>query len=275
MKITVLPLTDSTSDVLADVRAVTGDLDDVDLTVVASTLTDVTVHGLRFSPDLDACFLPPSMPVSGGAVSELRDYHVDAEWFTMTERTLAAAILRTRLLGLGYPLSQVTKAMSSRFDLDYTLLPLSDQAVETFVVVRTGTQEEAWPARRYLENPVPDVVRIARTGFDEAKAAPGVLAAVRQADVLVVHADHYAAFDTVPAFDLPGMTEAVAGSKSTVLTLGAKFLPDTLREKIGGREVEDLEAALAELAGSADSTDASGADGGSGIWAPPASGPRA
>lgn len=247
MKITVLPLTDSSTSVLADVRAAAGAIPDAELTIIASTLTDVTVHGLRFCPDIDACYLPPSMPLEGGAVSELRDYHVDAEWFSMTERTLAAAVLRTRLLGLGYPLSQVTKAMSSRFDLGYTLLPLSDDAVETFVVVRVDGHEEAWPARRFLEHPVSDVVRIARSNFENAKAAPGVLAAIRRADAVIVYADQYATFDALPAFDLPGMMEALTGSQARKFTIGAKFLSPQVRERLAATEIEDVEGTLANL----------------------------
>ena len=72
MRITVLPLTDTSTDVLADVLAFTSDRTEDRVTVIASTFTDVTVHGLRFSPDIDACLLPPSTALPGGAV--VRDF---------------------------------------------------------------------------------------------------------------------------------------------------------------------------------------------------------
>jgi LPPG:FO 2-phospho-L-lactate transferase len=237
MKITALPLTDTSTGVLADVVDFAGSLPRSQVTVIASTFTDVTVHGLRFTPDLDACLLPPSTAVPGGAVQELAAYHVDAEWFPMTEASLAAAVLRTRLLGLGYPLSQVVQAMATRYTPSFTLLPASDDSVETLVVVRQGDHEEAWPARRYRADSSPEAQRVVRSGFEGAMAAPGVLKAIRQADVVLVRADEFAAYDTVPTLQLPGVIDALTGTRARLLTLGAEFLPDELRRRLGGREV--------------------------------------
>lgn len=237
MKITALPLTDTSTDVLADLRGIAAKEPDTQLTVVASTFTDATVHGLRFCPDLDACLLPPAGPVPGGAVEELAAYHVDAEWFAMTEASLAAAVLRTRLLGLGYPLSQVVQAMARRFDPRFTLLPASDDAVETLVVVARGDHEEAWPARRFRAGPPPPVQRVVRTGFEGAAAGPGVLRAIRHSDAVIVRADEFAALDTVPMLELPGVLDALTGTRATVLTLGAQYLPGELRRRLGAVEV--------------------------------------
>ena len=125
MKITVLPVTDGLTHVIADVRQAGMQHTAAELTVVASTLTDVTVHGLRFCPDIDACLIPPTSPVPGGAAAELAAFRVDAEWFSMNDRQLAAAVLRSRLMGLGYGLSAVTQAMTKRYAPDFTVLPLS------------------------------------------------------------------------------------------------------------------------------------------------------
>ncbi|MGW9827411.1 LPPG:FO 2-phospho-L-lactate transferase [Brevibacterium pityocampae] len=237
MRITVLPLTDTSTDVLADVLAFTSDRTEDRVTVIASTFTDVTVHGLRFSPDIDACLLPPSTALPGGAVEELAAYHVDAEWFPMTEASLAAAVLRTRLLALGYPLSQVVQAMASRFSPAFSLLPASDDAVETLVVVERDGQEEAWPARRFRAADPQRVTRVVRTGIEGATAAPGVLRALRQADAIIVRADEYAALDTVPVLELPGVLDALTGTRATVLLSGGDSLPSELRSRLRATEI--------------------------------------
>ncbi|WP_101651238.1 2-phospho-L-lactate transferase CofD family protein [Brevibacterium ihuae] len=237
MRITVLPITDTSIDIVADVLAFSADRPDDRLTVIASTFTDVTVHGLRFTPDIDACLLPPGTAQPGGAVEELAAYHVDAEWFPMTEASLAAAVLRTRLLALGYPMSQVVQAMASRFSPGFTLLPASDDSVETLVVVEREGQEEAWPARRFRAVPPQPVTRVVRTGLDRATAAPGVLRALRQTDAIIVRADEYAALDTVPFLELPGVLDALTGTRATVLVSGGEHLPDDLRTRLGGRPI--------------------------------------
>lgn len=244
MKITVLPVTDGLTHVLADVRQAGLAHEDAELTVVASTLTDVTVHGLRFSPDIDACLIPPASPVPGGAASELAAFRVDAEWFPMNDLQLAAAVLRSRLLGLGYGMTPVTQAMSTRYAPDFAILPLTDTAVETMAVVPGKQNDEAWPARRYFASGRTDAKQIVRTGFDDAKAAPGVLKAIRESDVVVFAVDDHPEFTAVGALELPGVLDALAGTRAEVLTVGADRLPAETRTRLGGQPADGR---LAEL----------------------------
>lgn len=236
MKVTVLPITDATIDVIADIEQV----DAVDLTVVASTLTDVTIHGLRFTPDLDACLIPPRPAVAGGAVDELAAYHVDSEWFDMTEATLAAAILRTRLLDLGYTLGNVVTAMSQKYSPDFTLLPLTDSSVETLVVTEVDGHRQAWPARRYTAQEPGPALNLVRNGLDSAKAAPGVLGAIRSAEVVVVAAGPDAEYSTIPALRLPGVLEALRGTRAAVHVAGAEHLPAGFLAELGATHVPEV-----------------------------------
>lgn len=247
MKITVLPVTDGLTHVLADVRQAGLRHSDAELTVIASTLTDVTVHGLRFCPDIDACLIPPASPVPGGAAAELAAFRVDAEWFHMNDLQLAAAVLRSRLMGLGYGLAAVTQAMSKRYAPDFALLPLTDTAVETMVVVPGAQTDEAWPARRYIAEGRTDAMRIARPVFDSAKAAPGVLKAIREADVVIFAVDERPEFTAEPALRLPGMMDALTGTRARVLTIGAARLDTETHTKLGGEQADErLDEILAE-----------------------------
>ncbi|OFS26740.1 2-phospho-L-lactate transferase CofD family protein [Brevibacterium sp. HMSC07C04] len=249
MKITVLPVTDGLTHVIADVRQAGMQHTAAELTVVASTLTDVTVHGLRFCPDIDACLIPPTSPVPGGAAAELAAFRVDAEWFPMNDRQLAAAVLRSRLMGLGYGLSAVTQAMTKRYAPDFTVLPLTDTAVETMAVVSGPQSDEAWPARRYIAQRRTDAKRIVRSGFDDAKAAPGVLKSIREADVVIFAVDERPEFTAAPALSLPGMVDALSGTRARVLTIGADRLDEETRALLGGEEADaKLEELLAEAA---------------------------
>src|SRR3712207_5011425 len=85
------------------------------LTAVVNTGDDVTLHGLRISPDLDTV-----MYTLGGAIDEERGwgrsderwtvseelaaYDADPTWFGLGDRDLATHLVRTRMLDAGYPL---------------------------------------------------------------------------------------------------------------------------------------------------------------------------
>ena len=127
-------------------RGVRAAVPDATVTAVVNTGDDVTLHGLRIAPDLDTV-----MYTLGGGIDEERGwgrsdeswtvkeelaaYGADPDWFGLGDRDLATHLIRTRMLDAGYPLSDVTAALAERWEPGVTLLPMSDQRVETHVVV--------------------------------------------------------------------------------------------------------------------------------------------
>src|SRR5689334_24996289 len=117
-----------------------------DVTVVANTANDLWLHGLKICPDLDTVMytLGGGIDVERGwgrtdetwhAKEELAAYGVEEAWFGLGDRDLATHLIRTRMLDAGYPLSAVTAALADRWRPGVTVLPMSDQRVETHVVV--------------------------------------------------------------------------------------------------------------------------------------------
>ena len=123
------------------------------VTVIGNTGDDITLFGLRVCPDLDTV-----MYTLGGGIhegqgwgrddesfvvkEELAAYGVQPTWFGLGDRDIATHVVRTQMLDAGYPLSQVTAALCSRWGLDdlgVTLLPMSDDRVETHVVIDDDT----------------------------------------------------------------------------------------------------------------------------------------
>ncbi|HLZ37814.1 MAG TPA: 2-phospho-L-lactate transferase CofD family protein, partial [Mycobacteriales bacterium] len=108
-----------------------------EVTVVGNTADDITLFGLRVCPDLDTL-----MYTLGGGVAEdrgwgradetfvvrgeLAAYGVEPMWFALGDRDLATHLVRTRMLGAGYPLSAVTEALCARWRPGVRLLPMSD-----------------------------------------------------------------------------------------------------------------------------------------------------
>src|SRR3954451_11300985 len=172
---------------------------DTEITVVANTADDIWLHGLKVCPDLDTVMytLGGGIDVERGwgrtgetwhAKEELAAYGVEPTWFGLGDRDLATHLVRTQMLDAGYPLSAVTAALCERWKPGITLLPMSDQRVETHVVVdepsgRRAIHFQEWWVGLHASLPALEFVSV---GADEATPGPGVIEALRDADVVLL-----------------------------------------------------------------------------------------
>src|SRR3712207_2382733 len=182
-------------------RGVRSTAPEADITAVVNTGDDVTLHGLRICPDLDTVVytLGDAIDEERGwgragetwtVKEELSAYDADPAWFGLGDRDLATHLIRTRMLDAGYPLSAVTAALAERWQPGVTLLPMSDQRVETHVVVpdpETGRQQamhfEEWWVRHRAE---PEPAAFVQVGVETARPAPGVAEAFATADAVLL-----------------------------------------------------------------------------------------
>ena len=181
---------------------------EAEITVIGNTGDDITLFGLRVCPDLDTVMYTLGGGIDEGqgwgrdnetfaVAEELGRYGVGPAWFGLGDRDIATHVVRTQMLGAGYPLSAVTAALCERWGLaaaGVTLLPMSDERVETHVVIddieRPGDSarrravhfQEYW-VRLRAEPVAHDVVAV---GVEDAKPGPGVLEAIAAADVVVL-----------------------------------------------------------------------------------------
>jgi LPPG:FO 2-phospho-L-lactate transferase len=193
-----------------------------DITVIGNTGDDISLFGLRICPDLDTV-----MYTLGGGINEdqgwgragetftlreeLAAYEIGPAWFTLGDRDFATHIVRTQMLDAGYPLSAVTEALCDRWQPGVRLLPMSDDRVETHVVVedaqgRRAIHFQEWWVRLHAEVPARS---IAAVGAEDAKPAPGVLEAIEAADVVVLPPSNpVVSIGTI--LSVPGIRAAVA-----------------------------------------------------------------
>ena len=212
---------------LRGVRAV---VPDAELTAVVNTGDDVTLHGLRICPDLDTV-----MYTLGGAIDEergwgradetwtvkeeLAGYGAGPGWFGLGDRDLATHLVRTRMLDAGYPLSAVTEALAQRWQPGVRLLPMSDQRVETHVVIAdpdTGRQQavhfQEWWVRLRGEPPPAAFVQV---GVEDARPAPGVAEALASADaILLAPSNPVVSVGTI--LGVPGLRAALLASPARI-----------------------------------------------------------
>ncbi|MGI5233018.1 2-phospho-L-lactate transferase [Actinoallomurus sp. CA-142502] len=195
---------------------------EADITVIGNTGDDISLFGLRICPDLDTV-----MYTLGGGINEeqgwgradetftlreeLAAYEVGPAWFTLGDRDFATHIVRTQMLDAGYPLSAVTEALCDRWRPGVRLLPMTDDRVETHVVIEDDEGKRAvhfqeWWVRLHAGTPARS---IAAVGADDAKPAPGVLEAIEAADLVVLPPSNpVVSIGTILA--VPGIRAAVA-----------------------------------------------------------------
>lgn len=205
---------------------------EAEVTVIGNTADDITLHGLRVCPDLDTVMytLGGGIEESQGwgragetfaVAAELAEYGATPQWFTLGDRDLATHILRTRMLGLGYPLSRVTAALCARWNPGVTLLPMSDDPVETHVVIADDEAEggeravhfQEWWVRMHAAVPASRIVAV---GAEQARPAPGVLEALRDADVVLLPPSNpVVSIGTI--LSVSGVRDAVRGTRAPVI----------------------------------------------------------
>ncbi|QMU67852.1 2-phospho-L-lactate transferase [Streptacidiphilus sp. P02-A3a] len=208
-----------------------------DITVIGNTGDDIHLFGLKVCPDLDTV-----MYTLGGGIheeqgwgrseetyavkSELKAYGVGPEWFGLGDKDFATHIVRTQMLGAGYPLSAVTEALCDRWQPGVRLIPMSDDRVETHVLIEEPDAEAGQGGRKAvhfqefwvkLHASVP-ALGIIPVGAETAKPAPGVLEALAQADVIILPPSNpVVSVGTILA--VPGIRAAVAGASAPVVGL--------------------------------------------------------
>ncbi|KQT89680.1 2-phospho-L-lactate transferase [Marmoricola sp. Leaf446] len=250
-----------------------------EVTVVANTADDWWLHGLKVCPDLDTVMytLGDGIDVERGwgrreetwnARDELAAYGVGPAWFGLGDRDLATHLVRTQMLDAGYPLSAVTAALCRRWQPGVELLPMTDDRVETHVVIDdpdTGERravhfQEYW-VRHHAEVPAHAVVPI---GLEDSSPGPGVLAAIAGADVVLVPPSNpVVSVGTI--LGVPGLREALASTPAPVVgvsgIIGEDHVRGMARQLLGVVGVEVSAAGVAEHYGRRGATASDGAAG--------------
>jgi len=169
-------------------------VDPGNVSIIGNVADDIELLGLRVSPDLDSILytLTGRSDEERGwgradeswralaTVSELGG----EDWFRLGDRDLGLHLVRTEILRSGAPLSEATARVARAFGLEAHLLPATDDPVRTFLETAAGTFPfQTWFVARGHRDEV-DAVHYA--GAPEAAAAPGVLDALRDADVILI-----------------------------------------------------------------------------------------
>ena len=232
------------------------------ITVIGNTGDDITLHGLRICPDLDTV-----MYTLGGGIheeqgwglanetftvkEELASYDVGPDWFGLGDRDIATHLVRTQMLAAGFPLSAVTAALCRRWQPGVALLPMSDDRIETHVVIddesepsgRRAIHFQEWWLKLHATTPARSFVGV---GAETAAPAPGVIEAITDADVVLLPPSN-PVVSIGAILGVPGIRVAITSTTAPVVGLSPV---------IGGAPVRGMADACLAAIGVAPTADA-------------------
>ena len=156
--------------------------------------------------------------------AELAAYGVEPSWFGLGDLDLATHLVRSQMLEAGYPLSEVTEALCSRWLAELPgvrLRPMSDDRVETHVVVADPAAASGRSTMHFQEywvrhRAAPEALQVMQVGIEQARPAPGVLDAFASADLILI-APSNPVVSIGPVAAVPGVREAIATAAAPVI----------------------------------------------------------
>ena len=178
-------------------RFVQGLLDAVDpagVTVIGNVGDDLEVFGLHVSPDIDTLLY-----TLGGVGDEERGWGRAGEtwnaletagalgaeaWFQLGDKDLGLHLARAEALQRGEPLSAITARFGRALGIAARILPATDDRLRTWVETDEGELPfQDWFVHRRHE---PEVLGVRYEGAETARAAPGVLETLADADLIAI-----------------------------------------------------------------------------------------
>jgi LPPG:FO 2-phospho-L-lactate transferase len=232
MRITVLSGGVGGARFLAGLRAAVDPATD-SIAVIGNTADDVWMFGLRICPDLDTVMYTLGNGIdedrgwgrrqeTWNAKDELAAYGVEPSWFGLGDRDLATHLVRTQMLNAGYPLSAVTVALCARWQPGVELLPMTDDRVETHVVVDDADADGGRRAVHFQEYWVrlhaPRAHSVVAIGAEDSTPAPGVIEAITTADLVIIPPSNpVVSVGTILA--VPGIADALRSTGAPVVGL--------------------------------------------------------
>ena len=196
------------------------------LTAIVNTGDDFRHFGLPISPDIDTLLYTLSgksnQALGWGREGETWNFMAalkslgGEDWFNLGDGDLALHVMRSLALSAGETLSSIIARFAKVWELQLSILPMTDDAVATWV----ETDEGLLPFQRYFveRQCAPKVQAVRFEGAAEAVPAPGVVAAIMDCDtVLVAPSNPWLSVD--PLLAIPQIRKALESTKAPVIAV--------------------------------------------------------
>jgi LPPG:FO 2-phospho-L-lactate transferase len=207
-------------------KALAAVMPDERMTCVVNTSDDFWHYGLRICPDLDTTLYTHAewgdsergWGLKGEtfrAMAQVRRLG-ELPWFNLGDQDLATHLLRTGWLRQGWTLTQVVERLAEAMGVGMRVLPMSDDEVETRVLTAKGWL--SYQQFLVLHDAQDSVTSVCYQGSETAQPADGVIAAIEQADCVILSPSNPFA-SLLPMLDLPGVRHALLTTPARVVAV--------------------------------------------------------
>ena len=196
------------------------------LTVIANTGDDVETLGTYVSPDPDLVTY-----WLAGKVDEVRGWGIKddgfevfqqmvrfgaPDWFGLSNLDLAACLYRRDFMAAGGRLTDAQAQIGRGLGIKARVLPMSDQPVRTRI--KSSGEWRGLQEYLILEGGKTEVEGVELQGIESAEATPEVLAAIDEADLIVIGPSN-PVISIGPILAVPGVREAIIAAKAPVIAV--------------------------------------------------------
>ncbi len=197
-----------------------------DLAVIANTADDIEVLGVHVSPDPDLVTYWLSGEIDAERGWGIRDDSFTVferlsrlgapDWFSLSDRDLAACLYRRQFLEEGGRLTDAQAQIARGLGVDARVLPMSDDPVRTKVSTAAGRRD----LQEYLilDGGAVEVQGVELEGIAEAQPTEEVLTALNDAEAIVIGPSN-PVISIGPILAVPGIRDAIAASGAPVVAV--------------------------------------------------------
>jgi LPPG:FO 2-phospho-L-lactate transferase len=197
-----------------------------DLTVISNIADNIWFHGLYICPDIDtityglAYILDKKrgwgvMDDSFMFMEQMNKLGQD-NWFKIGDKDLALHIVRTNFLNKGKSLSWITEWIRKKFSISSTIIPASDDHVETRIETSQGEMhiQEFW-VKNHAEL---DISYIRYKGIETATANSRAVESIKNSELVII-APGNPISSIGPIISLPIIRKELESKKDSVIAV--------------------------------------------------------
>ena len=168
-------------------------VDDIELSIIINTGDDENIHGIKLSPDIDSVMYSLAGIEGEFGWGQKEDtFNVSnfykkykTQLFSIGDKDLALKLFRNQMFNDGKTLTEITKFFTDFYNLNCTLLPMTNDKVQTTL---TTVNNEILSFQEYFveKKADPKLKKIDYVGSDSANITSEVSSVLKKADQVII-----------------------------------------------------------------------------------------
>ena len=168
-------------------------VDDIELSIIINTGDDENIHGIKLSPDIDSVMYSLAGIEGEFGWGQKEDtFNVSnfykkykTQLFSIGDKDLALKLFRNQMFNDGKTLTEITKFFTDFYNLNCTLLPMTNDKVQTTL---TTVNNEILSFQEYFveKKADPKLKKIDYVGSDSANITSEVSNVLKKADQIII-----------------------------------------------------------------------------------------